>query len=330
MFLAVSPYHLTTREAPAMAALLLGQQVVTLMPTPFAGTGREEIARAVERSPRYLDFMRSWEWAIPLWEGGLIVSEFEGQDAVEEVRAICRRIQRDPALSDLRSLMRPEIFDDEAEYLDAIALDLLKAGPDPGVSVPVVAGLDRFAARMGLVVARPEAASVAQRAEMRSAVPIVSVAVPVLVQAGAGTIMEARRDLDSTLGPLRDALDILATEAALGADAPAMEALADTVRHRARAYSAAFAGAADKGFVVPDDEPRVVHAQAALTLASLPVDAVLGSSVAAMSALGRPALRGAAVPVGAGDSSLVERDPLAGRRVISLVVRPIGHRAGRR
>jgi hypothetical protein len=328
MFLAVSPYHLTTREPPAMAALLLAQQVVTLMPTPFAGAGREQVARAVEQVPRYFDLMKSWEWAIPLWERGLVTSIFEGQDAVDEVRTVCRRIQHEPSLIDLRSLMRPELFEDEENYLDAVARDLLKAGPDPAVSVPVVAGLDRFAARLGLVVARPEAASVAQKAEMRSARTIVSVAIPILVQAGAQTILAARRDLEDTIGPLGDALDILATEAARD-DEPALDELIESVRHRARAYAAAFASiVATCGFVTADDEPRLVHAQAALSLVSLPVDAVLGSSVAAMSALGPPSRR--RVAVGPGESDLAERDPLAGRRVMSLIVRPIGHRTARR
>lgn len=326
MFLAVSPYHLTTREAPAMAALLLAERVVTLMPTPFEGTAQEVLGRVVERVPRYLDFMKSWEWATPLWESGLISSVFEGLDAVDEVREVCRRIQRDPSLTSLRSLMRPGLFDDEEDYLDAVARDLLKAGPDPGVSVPVVAGLDRFATRLGLIVVRPEAASVAQRAEMRAAHPLISIAAPVLLQAGAEAVLETRMALDDTLSPLREAISAAAAEAA--GDVPPTDDTIEQVRLSAAAYAAAFAElSADGGLECGDDEVRVIHGQVALSLVSLPVDAVLGSSLAAMTVL-NGAARGPSVE--AGDSELVERDPLAGRRVLSLIVRPIGHRAARR
>lgn len=324
MFLAVSPYHLTTREAPAMAALLLAERVITLMPTPFAGTDRSVVAEAVGRVPRYLDLMKSWEWAGPLWEQGLISSVFESQDAVDEVREVCRRIQRDPGLAGLRAVMRPGLFDDEEAYLDAVARDLLRAGPDPGVSVPVVAGIDRFAARLGLIVARPEAASIAQRAEMQVVRPIVSIAAPILLQASAEAILETRMALDDTISSLRDAIAALTAEVTEGGDRP--EEGAELVRNRAREYAAAFADlAADDGLDCEDDDVRTIHGPAALSLVSLPVDAVLGSSLAAMTVLnGSP--RGAAAP---GAAALAEVDPLAGRRVLSLIVRPIGHRPPR-
>ena len=37
MLIAVSPYHMTTREPAAMAALLLASRVVTILPTPEVG-----------------------------------------------------------------------------------------------------------------------------------------------------------------------------------------------------------------------------------------------------------------------------------------------------
>jgi hypothetical protein len=331
MVLAVSPYHLTTREAPAMAALLLAERVVTLMPTPFEGAAREQVGRAVERVPRYLDFMKSWEWAAPLWEKGLVSSVFEGQDAVDEVRGICRRIQRDPALADLRSVMRPGLFDDEDGYLDAVARDLLRAGPDPGITVPVVAGLDRFAAKMGLIVVRPQAASVAQRAELRDARPVVSFAAPILLQADAEAILETRLALEDTLDGLRAALEALAARAA--ADDEPGESLLDEVRRSAREYSDAFGElAAEGGLDCGDDEVRLVHGQAAVSLVTLPVDAVLGSSLAAMTVLNGAARLMGDAPGGPipGDTDLTERDPLAGHRVLSLIVRPMGQRAAQR
>ncbi|QKK09619.1 MAG: hypothetical protein HND58_16560 [Planctomycetota bacterium] len=72
MFAAISPYHLTTREPPAMAALLLAERSVTFMPSP-RGT-REEIEQAAAESPEYVRFMETWAWSMPLWKDGLLGS----------------------------------------------------------------------------------------------------------------------------------------------------------------------------------------------------------------------------------------------------------------
>ena len=47
----VSPYHLTTREAPALAALLFADRVVTIRPTPLGGESRSEVCRAMDLAP---------------------------------------------------------------------------------------------------------------------------------------------------------------------------------------------------------------------------------------------------------------------------------------
>jgi hypothetical protein len=62
MLVAVSPYHLTTREPAAIAALLLADRVVTLLPGP----DRRGAELAAERLPHYLDFVLTWEWSVPL------------------------------------------------------------------------------------------------------------------------------------------------------------------------------------------------------------------------------------------------------------------------
>ncbi|MCA9287425.1 MAG: hypothetical protein KDA05_02505 [Phycisphaerales bacterium] len=52
MDIVVSPYHLTTREAPAMAALQLADRAITMMPTPFAGTAKRDVEGAVAAAER--------------------------------------------------------------------------------------------------------------------------------------------------------------------------------------------------------------------------------------------------------------------------------------
>ena len=162
MRIAVSPYHLTTKEPAATAAFLLAGSVVTMLPAPFNGNRRhaEELSA---RIPKYLDFIQSWRWTVPLWNAGVVSAAVGDQDAVEDVRAICARIADDARFSPLRPLMRPELFDTEESYLESVARDLLKAGPDPAITVPVAAGMDRFSIRCGLVPARSDPLSVVQR-----------------------------------------------------------------------------------------------------------------------------------------------------------------------
>lgn len=327
----VSPYHLTTREPPAVASLLLADRVVTLMPAPFdAGNGRspgrEAVERAVERSPKYLRFMQSWQWTMPLWEAGVVVSAMQGQDAAEDAAAVCRRVERDDRYRTLRPLMRPELFQNEDAYLDAVAADLLKGGPDPGVSVPLAAGIDRFAVRHGLMVARSEPCSLAQRAEVRMGQRVFALALPVLLQAGGHRIMEARRLLERELNDLRAAIDTSAEEAAAsegGCDPGASNALIGPIFEAARAYVDAYNAnrEAIAAFEEDEDEPRMVEGLVAVTAMTLPADAVLRSSVAAMNAMWPSASRRAAAPVTSDLPVVHEGD---GRCFVALLIKAMG------
>src|SRR5262245_7272785 len=112
MRIAVSPYHLTTKEPAATAAFLLGESVVTMLPAPFNGD-RQHAEDLSTRIPKYLDFIQSWRWTVPLWNAGVVASAVGGQDAVEDVRAVCARIATDERFGPLRPLMKPELFDTE-------------------------------------------------------------------------------------------------------------------------------------------------------------------------------------------------------------------------
>lgn len=326
----VSPYHLTTREPPAVASLLLADRVVTLMPAPFdagggQGPARESLERAVERSPRYLKFMQSWQWTMPLWDAGVVVSGMQGQEVAQDAAAVCRRVEHDQRYRPLLALMRPELFENEERYLDAVAADLLKGGPDPGISVPLAAGIDRFAVRHGLMVARSEPSSVAQRAEARLGRRLFGVAVPVLLQSGGARLLEARQLLADELEDLRDRM-------AAGAEAATMDGCEDegfggareSVAEAARAYAAAFEDRREQIAAVEEDEdePRVVEGVVGVTAVLLPADAVLRSSVAAMGAL----WPGAARAVGAVEATNlpVLHDPAERGQFVSLVVKVIG------
>lgn len=187
----VSPYHLTTREPPAMTALLLASSVVTLLPAPAGG--REAALAEAEHSPVYMDFVKSWRWSEALWRAGVVAATENGDGGPgADVAEAWRMIQEDPGCAAARALMRRDLYDSEGEYLRAMAIDVLRAGPNPAVSAPVALGLDRYAARHGMKVMRPDPASVVQRAEAGFSGPALTVALPVLLEAEGATILRAR------------------------------------------------------------------------------------------------------------------------------------------
>lgn len=315
----ISPYHLTTREIPAMAALLLADQAVTMIPAPLAEFGPADLHRAVEGSPRYLKFMESWAWTLPLWRAGVLASAFNGQDATADVHHAWSLIDNDDDFAPLRPLMRRTLFDDDREYMDALAGDLLKGGPDPGISVPMAAGLDRFASRHKFLVARAEAFSIAQKAEARMGEKAFALAVPVLARGSAGRLLLAREVLATPLRSLRDALDS-AAESALSAKGGTPDRRGgDALQHAAGAYANAFDQHRAE-LTAPDEEERAVEGFVALTALLLPGDAVLHASLAAVKTLGIPVARRTV----AATTLPARSDPLRVGRFVSVVIRTIG------
>lgn len=328
MHVVLSPYHLTTREPPAMAALLLAETVTTLVPSARSGFGPAEFLAAARRSEKYARWVESWAWTLPLWNEGVLRSACEGVTPAGDVHDAFRVIEDDPEFDALRPLLRPELFDDDALYLDALAADLLKGGPDPGLSIPVAAGLDRFATRHGLAVVRACAASVAQHAEARFAEEIFSFAAPVLLQANGEHVLRARRVLGPALASLRDAVGGAA--AAWGENARAARATPAPVRDAAGAYAAAFDRARAELCTCDKDEARVVDGLVAVSVTVLPTDAALRSGLAAVRSLAGGGVSSRPSP---GSVLPVVRDPLAGGRFTALTVRAIGRPgvgAGRR
>ncbi len=312
MLMAVSPYHLTTREAPAMAALLLAERVVTMMPTPSAHQREEDVRRATELAPGYLAFMESWSWSMPLWKAGVIAPVLAGDDPAGDVRHALERITADDRYAELRPFMRPELFDGDERSLDVISSDVLKGGPDPAISVPVAAGIDAFASRYGVCVARATPTSIAQRAEEQMGERLFAMCLPVVIQAEAERLLDARRRLAPELADLHSALRAVLDE-------PDDTSRAD-LAEAGRRYSEAFKIEHDA--ICTNDDPddiRVVTAHATLTAIRLPSDAVLKSSAAAARAVGtarrRTASRAATLPA---------RLPEAPGGVTTLLIKPLG------
>jgi hypothetical protein len=321
MRLAVSPYHLTTREPAAVTAFLLGSAVVTLLPALASGAERKSMERLAASGPRYLDFMESWRWTIPLWNAGVIGADWEGKTPADEVKVVCGLIAGDDRFGPLRRLMKPEVFETDERYLDAMAADLLKGGPDPCFTVPVAAGLDRFATRHGLAVIRSEPTSVVQKAEQRLGERVFSIAMPVLLQASAERFLKARELLADELIELREAMADLADLAEAGVENGRTLDARERLAQAGRAYATGFAHHRQELLEESDDpeedDIRVVEGVVTLTGMFLPPDAALTSSMAAMRTIA-PSLASARsqtnLPATAEDS----------RRVFTLLVKVMG------
>lgn len=283
--LILSPYYLATREAPAMLALLLGDRVATLMPRPTHGDTREGVKITIEHAPRYLRLMESWRWSGPLWQAGVVSFELDGRQASDELDGVYADIDDLESLSSLRALTRGAVqrrAESADRSLDAVAADVLKGGPDPGISIPVHAAVDRFAVRVNATVVRAGASSIAQRAEGRLSRRVFSFAMPILLRAGGGRLRRCRADLAGELGALREKISAC-REATGGGETGCAGA---DVSAAARSYGAAFSRWAAEGAKGDDEnQERVVAGYVSVSGVTMPSDAVLRSSRAAMAAL---------------------------------------------
>lgn len=325
MLVAVSPYHLTTREPAAAAALLLADQVVTLLPAPFSGR-RDTAQAAAERLPKYLDFMMSWQWSVPLWEAGVICSALSGEDAATDVRAAFDQIAADDRYKSLRTLMKPEVFEAEDAYLEAVARDLLKGGPDPGITVPVAAGMDRFAMRHGAAVARSHPSSVVQKAEEQLGARVFAVVIPILLQASAQRLLEAREALEPELTALRRAID---AQLECADPVPPKSALrsrcSESLATAAASYTRAFESMREDLLAPdPDDDTRIIDGAVAITGMLLPADAVLTSSLTALRTLSPSIAATLRTPA---PTAQPNGKRLADQRFLTLLIRVIGRSA---
>jgi hypothetical protein len=178
-----------------------------------------------------------------------------------------------------------------------------------------------------MAVARSEPASVVQKAERELAEPVFACAVPVLLQASAERLLEARELLEPELNALRAAMDAqLSAPCGNGRGGAKAELLA-----AAGAYTRAFERHRDLLTACDeDDELRVIDGTVAISGVTLPVDAVLTSSLAAMRVISPVAARPAAPsgdparPVGNGCAGQPQSAALGPQRVLTLIVKVLG------
>lgn len=309
MRIGVSPYHLTTREPPAMAALLLATEVVTAVPGPVGVHAAVAARSAATRAPAFRELVRSWAWSKDLWQEGVLRSDVDGYEIIQEALGVLHAIRTDPRYAPLRRLMRD--VGDEDVYLNAVAADLLKGGPDPGVLLPLSAAIDRVGAAHAMGVARSRAISVAQRAELRMLRDARSFVLPIFLQADATRILHARDVLLTRLEDLRGQLAALAAQER----APGLE-------RAMAAYASAFEQAREDLFDdATSDEVRAIEGAVSITLGFLPSDAVLRSSLDAIGTLGMDASEGDM------DERMlpVRLDVAEGRSFLAMIVRTLGH-----
>lgn len=312
--LALSPYFLVTREAPAMAALLLGSRILTLLPEPREGDTRDTVTSALKHSPGYLRLLEAWRWSAPLWRAGVLGAVESGATCAAAVPDVYSRISSTPGLEPLRPLTRhieetdrsdrsqppPARTDaaDEASHaganqcLQAFTSDLLRGGPDPGINIPITAALDRFALEQNLIPVRGSMDSVAQRAEQRLSRRLFSIAIPLLSRAGGTTLLGAREDLAEPLADLRAELTraferagqrtASASERPTPARAEDSAALASSATDFTRAFDS---WSADNIPGDDEDGTRLTSAYFSITGAEVPADAVLLAGRAALSAM---------------------------------------------
>jgi hypothetical protein len=330
----VSPYHLTTREPAAMASLLLAESVVTMLPGVIGrhgGLAGESAQQTAARVPRYRDFVESWAWSKSLWDRGVLRSAWRGASPTDDLWSVVRSMQTNDAWTALRAFFKHEQYPDEATYLSAIAADLLKGGPDPGLSLPVAAGLDRFAARHGVLVARSRPVSIAQQEELRAARSMFAIAIPTLLQASAARLLHWREVLQQERADLHAVMARLAVRVADpraqgGHDQVALdgEDLSD-LRDAAAAYSERCVAACDElRMGSGDDDVRMIEGAVTIAGVLVPWDAVLSSSLRAMErSLG--ARLSETTDHGKNIAHLPAlSDGMAGRQVLALLVKPLG------
>ena len=259
-----------------MVGMLIARRVVTLVPTPIGAGTRADLERAAARIPRYRELVDRLSWTQALFERGIASTHVGGEDALTDVRAIWSRIECESEWSPLRSWMRWSLAQEPEPFLDALCTDMLRGGPDPGISVPVAAGSDHYAGRFGLIVARAHPKSLAQRAEGAFARTIASWSMPVLLQSDAERIVFIRETLAIELDALRIAVESVASGHGSVAE----------VRAASRALGARYSELEAELIADHDDEVRPVAGAVSLSLVAMPRDVALRSSADAAAAVG--------------------------------------------
>jgi hypothetical protein len=232
--LVLSPYDLTARSSAAVAACVLGDRVVTLMPGPGKNLPRDPAALARRGTPAFERLAEAWAWSGPLWRSGTVVAGMDGDGVAEAVRTARAGIERQPEMGVLASLMkRTDAGDDDSAKFDAICRDLVTGGINPSVTVPLGAAVESFAAAQSLTLVRGGTSSLMTRLEKASQRVVFRLSTACVTEGDASDIVALRESmLESSRGfraGLSDLLHATRTGARQGEIAGAVGA-ADTAR----------------------------------------------------------------------------------------------------
>lgn len=93
LHLVLSPYLLTSRDPAALAAMLLGDHVTTILPVPAGSLDRGSVRAAMRRSPQFARLLESWRWIAPTFEAGVAGSTSRGRDPIDDAAACRERIR---------------------------------------------------------------------------------------------------------------------------------------------------------------------------------------------------------------------------------------------
>lgn len=233
--LVISPYDVSARSATAVAAMLLADRVLTLLPAPDQGHpgDAEDHAMARRSSPAYLRLMEAWDWTGPLWREGVLAAGLDGSEVARSVRETRGLVERDPSMGPLLALMRSNDDEPRTEF-DSLCRDLVLGGVNPAVSVPLTSAVESFAAGHALTLARPQAKSLASRFERASQRVLFRLNMTCVIEADAGDLVQLRQALAVTLAGLRAAFDALLDSARSNASETELaDRLGEADRHRA-------------------------------------------------------------------------------------------------
>lgn len=284
MLVTLSPYDLTARAPSVMAGLLLADEAATVVPAPMHEPPETDPQTGGEMQ-QVAFLLESWRWTAPLWQAGVLSPGLGGVALLEQVERVREEIMRMPEETALRRILeRFDRTDDSVRFYDAVSRDFMRAGTEPGVSVPIAVALERFAIATGSLLARAPAASVTERLEERGVTGLLSLTVPCVMGASGEGLLIMRDLLGEALDALRGAIDEGVDLIRSAGHAEDLNAMSDEVlAPAARAFHEAFRAERSSIMRAEGDDCRPM--MALLTIGTQPSGTALRSAMRAASAL---------------------------------------------
>lgn len=299
MRLTLSPYDLTHRAPGVMAALLVADAAATIVPVARAWTSGDPEA-AVEESPALGRVFEAWRWAAPLWGAGVLgPMDAAGRSSVELVRSAAEEVADARTHPVLARLAGRKDVHDLTRLAEDLCLDIVRGGRNPGLTVPVGAALERFAAESGWPVVLCPTGTMVGGIEHKLAMPIAGLDLPAPVGAGGEALVVVRERMADVLESVRAAwAELMGAIRGGGTSADIAEIERQALGPAGEAVCAAAAELADPGARGRASEWTMVR----WTVAALPANAMVR---AAEIAAGQ--VSGAARGEGGGRAGAIER-----------------------